>query len=65
VLTPQDAASILLHPNGGLKGIPESARVVMAITKVSPENTAAAERLAEILGRYPRVHRSLTQGAAT
>jgi molybdenum cofactor cytidylyltransferase len=65
VLTPQDGASILLHPNGGLKDIPESARVVMAITKVAPENTAAAEELAEILRRYPRVHRSLTQGAAT
>ena len=65
VLTPQDAAAILLHPNGGLKGIPESARVVMAITKVAPDNTVAAETLAEILKQHPRVHRAVTTDATT
>lgn len=59
VLTPHVAAEILLHPNGGLKDIPEGARVQMAISKVTPENQAAARDLASILEQHPRVDGSV------
>ena len=56
-LTVDLAAALLLHPEGGLKNIPEKARVVIVITKVSPENTGAATRLAETVRRHPYVNR--------
>jgi molybdenum cofactor cytidylyltransferase len=59
VLTPHVAAEILLHPNGGLKGIPEAARVEMAISNVMSENQAAAGALASILEQHPRVDGSV------
>jgi molybdenum cofactor cytidylyltransferase len=59
VLTPHVAAKILLHPNGGLKGIPEGARVEMAISNVTSENQAAAAVLASILEQHPRVDGSV------
>jgi len=57
VVTPQHAASILLHPDGGLKSIPDTARVVTAITKVSPENASAIAELRAILDDNARVDR--------
>jgi molybdenum cofactor cytidylyltransferase len=63
VLTPQDAATILLHPDGGLKHVPGPARVVTIITKVTPENVAAANTLAAIVKRHPRIDRSLMESA--
>lgn len=60
-LTAEAAASILLHPNGGLKSIPESATVAMVITKVSGENRAAANTLAGILEESPRVDHCVLQ----
>ncbi|MCL1600995.1 MAG: selenium cofactor biosynthesis protein YqeC [Actinomycetia bacterium] len=59
VPTPDAAAQILLHPNGGLKDIPEGARVEMAISKVTSENETSARALASILGKSPRVDRSV------
>ncbi len=59
-VTVQDAATVLLHSDGGRKGLPESARLVMAITKVSQENTPAANSLAAILEEHPRVDRVVT-----
>jgi molybdenum cofactor cytidylyltransferase len=61
VLTPQDAATILLHPEGGLKDVPGPARVVTIITKVTPENVAAANTLAAIVKRHPRIDRALME----
>lgn len=51
------AARVLLHPTGGLKGIPRTARVVMAIAKVTPETGASADELAAILAEHARVDR--------
>jgi probable selenium-dependent hydroxylase accessory protein YqeC len=59
VITPHVAAEILLHPNGGLKDIPEGARVEMAISKVTSENQAAAKSLASILEQHPGVESSV------
>jgi molybdenum cofactor cytidylyltransferase len=57
VLTPQHAATILLHPLGGLKDVPESARVVVAITRITSENRAPAEEVASIVENDPSVDR--------
>jgi molybdenum cofactor cytidylyltransferase len=59
VLTPSDAAAILLDSNGGLKSLPEAARLVMVISKVSLESRASADGLAAILERHPRVDRAV------
>lgn len=57
VLAPEDAASILLHPLGGLKSVPEAARVVVVVTKVSPDNKILAGEVASIVEKDSRVDR--------
>lgn len=64
LLTCDHAAAVLLHPDGGLKSIPRRARVVMALTKVTPDSDQTAERLAGILEQDPRVDRAITLSAA-
>lgn len=59
-LAVQGAAAVLLHENGGLKGIPAAARVVMAIARVTPDTDQAAEELATILRSHPRIDRVVT-----
>ncbi len=59
LVTPEQAAAILLHPGGGLKDIPETARVVMAITKVSRSRVPAVGKLMEILTSHARVDRGV------
>lgn len=59
LVTPEHAAAILLHPDAGLKGIPETARVVMAITKVSPATAPAVAELATILSSDPHIDRCI------
>jgi len=59
-VTPESAAKILTHDRGGLKGIPSRARVVMAVSNVTPDNEVAVAELAEILDRSPRVDRCVT-----
>ncbi|MEN8040272.1 MAG: selenium cofactor biosynthesis protein YqeC [Actinomycetota bacterium] len=57
VLTVEGAARVLLHPEGGLKGIPVNARVVMALTKLTWEERDTAAELISILTTHPRVDR--------
>lgn len=57
LITVDAAASILTHPDGGLKGIPASARVVIALTKVDPRSQAVAEQIARRVAEHRRVHR--------
>lgn len=64
VLTIEGAASVLLHRNGGLKGIPDAARVVMAITKVTPDDEQGANQVAAILKRHPRTDMTITLGTS-
>lgn len=59
VLTPDAAATIQLHRNGGLKSIPDKAKAVMVITKVTSQNQTAAEALAALLEQHPRVDRCI------
>ena len=59
-VTPECAADILTHRNGGLKGIPVSARIVMALSNGTPDNAAVVAELTEILEQHPRVDRCIT-----
>lgn len=63
-LTVEGAAAVLLNPNGGLKGIPLGARVVMVITQVTPETTARAESLTALLRAHPRVDSAIASLAS-
>jgi molybdenum cofactor cytidylyltransferase len=56
-ITPEIVARVLAHPNGGRKGVPVSARVVVLINKVEnlPDRTPALET-AERLLREPAIH---------
>ena len=57
-LRPADAATLLTHARGGLKGAPAAARVLIFINKV--ETAAQMENAAEIAARvasHPRVER--------
>ena len=55
ILTPGAAAAVLLHPTGGLKGIPAAARVVVAITRAAPEYRILADELATMVRTHPRI----------
>lgn len=60
IITVELAAAILLHPEGGLKRVPENARIVMAITKVSADNGGAVAGLVTELSHHPDVDRVVT-----
>ena len=55
VITPEVAAAVLTHPEGGLKGIPPAARVIVAITKVTDQTAAAAATIATLVGLSRRI----------
>jgi probable selenium-dependent hydroxylase accessory protein YqeC len=57
ILEPESAANILLHPDGGLRAIPEAARTVMVIANVTPPTKPAANALADLLNAHQRVDR--------
>jgi molybdenum cofactor cytidylyltransferase len=59
-LTIGDVATVLLHAEGGLKGIPENARVVMATTNVTPATRETARELVTILESHSKVERAIT-----
>lgn len=51
-ITPEIVARVLVHPDGGLKGVPVDARVVALINKVEmlPDRTPARETAERLLG---------------
>ena len=59
ILTSDDVATILLHPNGGLRGVPNSARVLAAITKVTSANQLVAAGLVERIAAHLRIDRAI------
>lgn len=60
LLTLEGAAAVLLHPDGGLKGIPVTARVVMVMTRAGSAPAGLAADLATVLASHPRVDRAIT-----
>jgi len=59
LLTLEGAAGVLLHPGGGLKGIPKKARVVMVMTGATSATEGLAADLTAILASHPRVDRAI------
>jgi molybdenum cofactor cytidylyltransferase len=59
LLTLEGAAAVLLHPEGGLKGIPKKARVVMVTTMAKSATEGLAVDLTMILASHPRVDRAI------
>lgn len=58
LLTETAVAHILTHPQGGLQGVPPTARVIPLLNKAeTPERLAAAHRIARLLLAEPRVER--------
>lgn len=55
VLTPARIAKLMLHEQGGLKNIPESAELYLLITHASGEQQAAIEEVAILVQPSPRV----------
>ena len=57
LITPQSLKQALLHPNGGLKGIPERARPICILNQAdTPElQSFAGEMAASLLGAYQSV----------
>ena len=64
IVTTADLARILLHPKGGLKQIPDTARVAVAISKVTPGTEATAVDLKSLLAGNARVDRVVTLPSA-
>jgi probable selenium-dependent hydroxylase accessory protein YqeC len=56
-ITPEIVARVLAHPEGGRKGVPEGARVVVIVNKVEtlPDRAPAHETAARLLDE-PAVH---------
>ena len=54
-ITARAVAGIVTHPEGGLKGIPDAARVVVAITKVDEAAAAHARTVRELVAGSDRI----------
>ncbi|HEY7294845.1 MAG TPA: selenium cofactor biosynthesis protein YqeC [Dehalococcoidia bacterium] len=63
-ITPEAVARVLLHPEGGRKGVPPGARWLPVLNKAEPERRTAAGRVAEALLRGGAVAVVLTTAAA-
>lgn len=58
ILTPEDVAQILTHPLGGLKSVPDGARVVPLLNKVDNEKQLAlAREIAQLMLQESRIER--------
>jgi probable selenium-dependent hydroxylase accessory protein YqeC len=60
VLTVPDLASVLTHPEGGLKNIPRAARVAVIITRVGRATAGLAADLTGLLKEHERIDRAIT-----
>jgi len=55
LVTPEVVTAIVSHPDGGLQGVPELARVVVALNKVGPDSEADAVKVQESLLATDRI----------
>ncbi len=56
-LTPEDVATLIGDQSGGLAGVPDESRVVVALTNRRRETTMAAESIRETLENHGRIDR--------
>lgn len=60
-LGPRDCATVIGHPAGGMKGIPDASRVIVALSKVRPgPRNNAAQEITRLLSKQARVSRIVT-----
>lgn len=59
VLEPIDLATVITHPRGGMWHVPDTARVVAALTG---DNEPAASKVRELLAPEPRIERVVVVG---
>ncbi len=64
-ITPKMIATVLTHPQGGLKNVPPSARIVPLLNKFRPENTESASQLARKILQNDRIHAVMVGAAST
>ena len=58
MLTPEAIAQVLIHPQGGLKNVPDGARVVPLLNKVdSEERLVSGREIARLMLHEPRIER--------
>lgn len=55
-ITAQNIADVLTHPNGGLKNVPSTARVIPLLNKLDAADEASARKLARLILQNPRIH---------
>ncbi|MDJ0923651.1 MAG: selenium cofactor biosynthesis protein YqeC [Acidimicrobiia bacterium] len=56
ILTVEDCARILVHPDGALRVCPPQSRVLVAVSRIrTTEHVASAKRLSQLLEAEPRV----------
>ena len=55
VVRPEDIATVAAHPAGGRKGVPEGARLILAITKVERNHAQAVEQIRSSLANQIEV----------
>jgi hypothetical protein len=60
LLTLEGAAAVRVEHHGGLEGIPDTARVVMVLTRAGSAPAGLAADLAAVLASHPRVDRAVT-----
>jgi probable selenium-dependent hydroxylase accessory protein YqeC len=57
-LTPERLSALLTHPKGGLKNVPDAARVVVCLNKAdTPALTAVGHAVAARVNQHPRIDR--------
>lgn len=59
VVEPVDLATVITHPRGGMWRVPETARVVVALTG---EDSASASEVRRLLASEPRIERVVVVG---
>lgn len=58
MLTPEAIAQVLVHPQGGLKNVPDDARVIPLLNKVESDNQlASAREIARLVLQASRIER--------
>jgi probable selenium-dependent hydroxylase accessory protein YqeC len=61
-ITAEVVSAVMTHPQGGLRGVPEGARVAGVLTGVTEDTMAPAARIEAALTRHPRYERVVMMG---
>ncbi len=62
VLTPEAAGSVICSPDGGLKAVPQRARLVIVVSKASLARSDDVEAFVDLVSVHDRIDRVVTIG---